>query len=78
MYTFTYQKTLLHTLLLLVFKIVDSLQYILKSFKMTLNSKHRTKKLKIKDTETGKSKTQKVEQLVLQKNKQKMHTYTNL
>ena len=30
MYTFTYQKTLLHTLLLLVFKIVESLQCILK------------------------------------------------
>ena len=28
MYTFTYQKTLLHTLLLLVFKIVESLQCI--------------------------------------------------
>ena len=30
-YTFTYQKTLLHTLLLLVFKIVESLQCILKA-----------------------------------------------
>ena len=29
-YTFTYQKTLLHTILLLVFKIVESFQYILK------------------------------------------------
>ena len=29
--TFTYQKTLLHTLLLLVFKIAESLQYILKA-----------------------------------------------
>ena len=28
MYTFTYQKTLLHTLLLLVFKIVEILQFI--------------------------------------------------
>ena len=28
-YTFTYQKTLLHTLLLLVFKMVESLQFIL-------------------------------------------------
>ena len=28
-HTFTYQKTLLHTLLLLVFKIVENLQYIL-------------------------------------------------
>ena len=27
---FTYQKTLFHTLLLLVFKIVESLQYILR------------------------------------------------
>ena len=27
---FTYQKTLLHTLMLLVFKIVESFQYILK------------------------------------------------
>ena len=30
-HTFTYQKTLLHTLLLLVFKIVESLQCILKN-----------------------------------------------
>ena len=29
-YTFTYQKALLHTLLVLVFKIVESLQCILK------------------------------------------------
>ena len=29
MYTFTYQKTLLHTLLLIVLKIVESLQCIL-------------------------------------------------
>ena len=32
-YTFTYQKTLLHTLLLLVFKIIESLQFILKGKK---------------------------------------------
>ena len=30
-YTFTYQKTLLHTLFLLVFKIVESLQSICKT-----------------------------------------------
>ena len=29
-YIFTYQKTLLHTLLLLVFKIIESLQFIFK------------------------------------------------
>ena len=32
-YTFIYQKTLLHTLLLLVFKIVERLQCILRHFK---------------------------------------------
>ena len=31
-HTFTYRKTLLHTLLLLISKIVESLQCILKSF----------------------------------------------
>ena len=31
MHTFTYHKTLLHTLLLLVFKIVEGLQCILKA-----------------------------------------------
>ena len=31
-HTFTYQKALLHTLLLLVFKIVESLQCILNEF----------------------------------------------
>ena len=34
-HTFTYQKTLHHTLLLLAFKIVESLQCILKGFKVT-------------------------------------------
>ena len=37
-HTFTYQKALLHTLLLLVFKIVGSLQSILKV--ITTKSKH--------------------------------------
>ena len=37
-YTFTYQKSLLNTLLLLVFKIVESLQFILKR-NLPLNSK---------------------------------------
>ena len=36
-YTFTYQKTLLHTLLLLVFKIIESLQCILKLQKLTIS-----------------------------------------
>ena len=36
MYTFTYQKILLHTLLLLVFKIVEYLQCILKYFPMEI------------------------------------------
>ena len=35
-HTFTYQKTLLHTLLLLVFKIVESLQCILKTISLCL------------------------------------------
>ena len=35
-YTFTYQKTLLHTLLLLVFKIVESLQCILKKIRFSV------------------------------------------
>ena len=38
-----------------------------KTFEMTLNSKHRTEKLKTKDTETRKIKSQKDESLVLPK-----------
>ena len=38
MHTFSYQKTLLHTLLLLVFKIVESLQCILKNFQISQES----------------------------------------
>ena len=41
-YTFTHQKTLLHTLLLLVFKIVGNLQSILETvFVAFINSKHK-------------------------------------
>ena len=41
---------------------------VIKSIEMTLNSKHRkTKKLKSKDIETQKTKTQKNENLVLSK-----------
>ena len=39
-YTFTYQKTLLHTLLLLSFKIVESLQRIFKHLSFNVNFKH--------------------------------------
>ena len=39
MHTFKYQKTLFHTILLLVFKIVESLQCILKKFENHPNIK---------------------------------------
>ena len=42
-HTFTYQKTLLHRLLLLVFKIIESLQCILKFLKIKLKFKRATK-----------------------------------
>ena len=43
MHTFTYQKTLLHRLLLLVFKIVESLQCILKCKKVVIEGSQRGK-----------------------------------
>ena len=48
----------------------------IKSFKITLNSKHRTEKHKTKNesTKTRKTKTQKDEKFY-QKNRQKMQTY---
>ena len=58
-HTFTYQTTLLHTLLLLVFKIVESLQCILKkkhikclfyvsiAMNLILNKRNSTKKLSL-------------------------------
>ena len=42
---------------------------VAKSFEMTLNSEHGTEKLKTKEIETRKTKTQIDEDLVLQKNR---------
>ena len=42
---------------------------VTKSFEMTLNSEHGTEKLKTKEIETRKTKTQRDEDLVLQKNR---------
>ena len=44
---------------------------------MTLNSEHRTEKLKSKDTETRKTRTQKDKNLILQTNRYKMQIYVN-
>ena len=42
---------------------------VTKSFEMTLNSEHGTEKQKTKEIETRKTKTQRDEDLVLQKNR---------